>query len=117
MAQLIQRGADLVFELFEAVEDGIDAVHGGAGSDLLGAFTEGIELLFLLGVFLDVGFLDGVILSHDEEENWAPEALGFVELQLGDGELVRVPHGVLRRLAVFEADHSDVGGADLYHLK
>jgi len=59
-------------------------MHGRTGLHLLGALAKRIQLFSLCGVDLDIGFKDGMFVSHDEEQDWAFEVECFVEFELGN---------------------------------
>ncbi len=58
-----------------------------------------------------------MIVGHEEEQDGAIEALGFVEFEFGDGEVVGVADGIVGDLAVFVGEDADIGCAFADHLE
>jgi len=71
------------FKFVKVIEDLVNAVDGGIRFQALGLLSEGRKLASLLWIYLDISGLQLVVISHNEEEHGASNALGFVELKLG----------------------------------
>ena len=67
--QLGNRRPDLLFEIFEALENRVDPLDSRIRRHLLGSLTKRRELRTLLQIELDVAFPQRVVFPHDEQQD------------------------------------------------